>query len=398
MKKLIVAPVLSLLLLAIACSTDKSLPSGFDSLHRTSTGEIKVLYAPLLQAAQFRAPVKAGLAPTLLLGKHAGVTSRVALRFTNFSSVDTATVSSATLTFNQSAKWGDGSEFAGTVHLINTSWDESSVTWDNLKNAYDPSGSFASYTVQPLDSTTVSVQVPPEWINSWINKSNNYGFLLDFPQAAFMAQWISVDVTQNWPTLSMVFTTKSGTLDTVAVGPTEDASLLEYDQLSPAYTLETDLEKTLLDNAKGYRTLLRFDLSALPVQATIHQAQFALNLDLAATTISSDGLEIVVNSVRNDSAWQNLDEMAVDTVYIHPNGTINQDVATMTISATPHVTYMTALIQRITLGTVPNYGFVVQSTEYGSDLSSATLYTEATASGIKPSLKITYALPASPRF
>ncbi len=398
MKKPIYALLLLSALLFVTCTHERSLPSGFDSLHRDSTGEIQVAYAPLIQMAQYRAPVSTGLASTLLLGQHNGVSSRIAIRFKTLTGIDTASVYSATLNFNQSAKWGIASEFSATVHRINTDWAEKSVTWDSLKNAYEPATAAAPFNVQPLDSTTLRLQVPAEWVNEWIEGGANYGILLDFAQASFMAQFISVDVTTSWPTLDLGFTTKSGVLDTVTIPPTQDVSLLSYENYNPEYTLEPVTGRAWIDNAAGYRTLLRFDFSAIPRHATIHQALFSLDSDQSSTFTSADGMEVNVHSIVSDSAWQNLKEMKLDDTYIRPTGTITQGAERMTISTTPQITYMTAAVQRITVGNAPDYGFVVQSTQYGRDMSTVSLYAEAQEGGKKPGLKIIYALPASPRF
>ncbi len=397
MKNLILLAAILLLLLALACTNEEPLPSGFDALQRKNTGEIHVVTIEAIQSAQYRVKVNPGLTGSLLLGSHDGITSRVLLRFTNFSKVDTASVQSATLSINQSKKWGEGAGFSGTIHVVNAAWLENAVQWPDISAQYNPAESIASYEVQAADSAVVTASLPAALVNGWISGGANNGILLDFSSAAMLAQLTSVDVSTGYPTLAIAYIAKGGEADTVVIGPTEDASVFEFAQINPEKTLESETNRVWIDNSRGYRTLLRFDVSQFPKEATIHQALLTLPIDSELSATSSAGVAFRVNALTADSSWQDPAAIKVDSVYSAPNGTALSTLRAAQISATPEISYMSNIVQRWTTGIAKNYGIVVQSTGYGSDLGKVAFYNGKEGFS-KPTLKITYSLPASARF
>lgn len=387
-------------LLALACTTEEPLPSGFDALHRKSTGELLVTTVPAADAAQYRAPVRTGLTGTLLLGRHDGITSRVLLRFTNFSTIDSASVQSATLTLTQTARWGDGPGFSGTIHALNATalWNEKSVEWPVVRGQYDPA-SIGSYTVEAADSAALTFAIAPQLVNSWISgdSSSNHGILLDFADAAMMAELLSVDVIENYPRLKVAFINTDGDPDTVTIGPTADASLLEFDQLNPEYTLERPDPNVWLDNLRGYRTLLRFNVAEIPAQATIHQALLTLPIETRLSATGEAGLAYEIRQVTGDTTWQTLKPIVTDSTYSLATGAAVGSLETATIATTPAVSYLSNLVQRWTTGSAVNAGLLLQSSGYGSNAAKVALYGGAGGTA-RPTLRITYSLPASARF
>lgn len=388
------------LLLALSCTTEEPLPSGFDALHRKSSGELLVTTVPAAEAAQYRAPVRTGLSGTLLLGRYDGITSRVLLRFTNFSTIDSASVQSATLTLTQTAKWGDGPGFNGTIHALDAAalWNEKSVEWPVIRGHYDPA-SIGGYAVEAADSAALSFDIAPQLVNSWISgdSSSNHGILLDFADATMMAQLLSVDVIENYPRLKIAWIKSNGDPDTVTIGPTADASLLEYDQINAEYTLEPPDPHVWLDNLRGYRALLRFDMAGIPSQATIHQALLTLPIDTRLSKTGAAGLAYEIRQVTGDTTWQTLNPIVTDSTFSLATGAAVGSLETATIATTPAVSYLSNLVQRWTTGSAVNAGLLLQSSGYGSDAGKVALYSGAGGTD-RPTLRITYSLPASARF
>ncbi|HOZ22529.1 MAG TPA: DNRLRE domain-containing protein [bacterium] len=398
MKRLFLPAALLLVVLVMACTNEEPLPSGLDALHRANTDSLRVVTIPALEAAQYRLEVNPGLTSSLLVGRHDGITTRALIKFTGLSSVDTASVNAATLTLTQKGRWGSGGPFTCTIHKVIAGWAENTVRWSEIDGNYDPVA-LASFEVLAEDSASYEVQIPPAVINDWIAGADKNGLLLDFGDAGMAAELNSVDVSSaGYPALKLAFTTKAGEADTVTVNPAEDATLFTYDTIEPAEVVERGGDRLWIDNARGYRMLLRFDLSWLAPVVTIHQAYLSLPADSSLSLTGSADLGFRINSLTSDSSWQSPAAMAVDSSFSAPTGTASGSDGTIVLTTSTNIAYMSNMVQRWVTGTAANYGLVVQSTGYGSNLGKIAICNDPGAGGRVPTLRITYSYPAAVRF
>jgi hypothetical protein len=394
---------IALLILLIAawmlssCTSDKPLPSGFENLQRTYKGELKVLeLTPTASGGYWEEPAAGGQA-SLLLGKHGDAQSFALIQLTNYTSLDTANVQSAKVYLRQSGRYGTGAGFTVTAHQVLSTWTEDTVVWSTIKDQYDKSTAITSFTVANADTGWLSFDLPAATVNNWMtNTSSNYGLLLDFSDASFMAEFVSSDASSYMGYASVVYKTKAGVVDTIATYISYDASLLQNLTATPAKTLERDKDRLQINNATGYRSLLRFDVSAIPRNATIHQALLSLYVDKTASDTDSSGVAIYADAVVNDSTW-NPTTIALDTLATYPQAYAYDDVEKVEFSTSTAIAAMSAVVQNWALSSPPNYGMVLYGSA-GLDGQWVSLYSGKDQPAFKPVLKITYSLPPSSRF
>jgi hypothetical protein len=394
---------IALLILLIAawmlssCTSDKPLPSGFENLQRTYKGELKVLeLAPTASGGYWEEPV-AGSLPTLLLGKHGNAQSFALIQLTNYTSFDTANVQSAKVHLRQSGRYGSGAGFTVVAHPVQSTWTEDTVVWSTVKDQYDKNTAITSFTVPNADTGWVSFDLPAATVNNWMTTtSSNYGLLLDFADASFMAEFVSSDASSYLGYANVVYKTKAGVLDTLTTYVSYDASLLQNLTATPEKTLEREPDRLHINNATGYRGLLRFDLSAIPKNATIHQALLSMYVDKTGSDTDSSGIAIYADAVVNDSTW-NPTSIALDTLSTYPQAYAYEDVEKVEFSTSSTIAAMSAVTQNWVLGNPPNYGLVLYGSS-GLDGQWVSLYSGKDQPAYKPVLKITYSLPPSSRF
>jgi hypothetical protein len=394
---------IALLILLIAawmlsnCTSDKPLPSGFENLQRTYKGELKVLeLTPTASGGYWEEPV-AGSQTTLLLGKHGNAQSFALIRLINYTSLDTANVQSVRVNLRQSGRYGTGAAFTVAAHPVLSTWEEDTVVWSTIKDQYDKTSELTTFSIPNADTGWVSFNVPAATMNNWItNTSSNYGILLDFSDASFMAQFISSDASASMGYASVVYKTKAGVLDTVTTYISNDASLLQNLTTTPVKTLERDKDRLQINNGTGYRSLLRFDLSTIPKNATIHQALLSLYVDKANSDTDSSGVTVYADAVVNDSTWNPV-SLALDTLTTYPQASAYEDVDKVEFSTSTTIAAMSAVVQNWALSNPPNYGMVLYGSS-GQDGQWISLYSGKDQPAYKPVLKITYSLPPSSRF
>lgn len=396
MKRVFIVVFPIIFLINLFCSNEKPLPGGYEVMPREAKGEMLTFSAPLLRSGQYRAPFSAGNAPYVLLGHFDGVQARIALLFTDLSAIDTARVQQAKLIMKPVAFYGTRTTLHGSIHPITTNWTEISVLWQDIQNNFDVATSFP-FTLTASDTELYSF-IDGELINRWIRKEKNYGLVLTCQQADFMAKFNSSDNTSGWAKLEVIYMPKAGGLDTVRVNVDQDATLFEYDNATPEYQLQDNPERLVIHNGTGDRFLLQFDLHNLPVEATIHRALLSFSIDNSQSRTDSGGVSIHVKQIITDSAWVDLENMKLDSVFSAPTAVASQEAGILYFSQTPDVGYMSAMAQRWVLKLQGNYGILIQSTQYGQDMEKVVMFGANAEASLRPKLYITYSLPPSPRF
>lgn len=397
MIKWINAILVSLFLSVINCTTDKSLPSGYEALKRDYKGEVVVTEAKAIGSGSYWSTPVAGNDATLLIGSYQDVNSYFLLRFTDFSDIDTADVLSAVLNLHQMSHFGEGDSFAVQIYPVNTTWTESEVKWPAIKDGYDSGNPVGSFHVQAADTLDIGVDLPASLINGWITAGDNNGLLFAFEQAPFVAEFYSTSSAGYWASLDVVYRAKAGNLDTVIVSVVHDASLLKYDTQTPENSLQQDISRLRIGNGTGYRSLVKFDLSSIPQASTIHQAYLVLHVDGRQSYTKSTGMFIAATVVAGDSIWTP-GSIELDSLNLSPTGIAVSDNATFSITSASDIASLTMRVQEWLWKQRPNYGLLLYSLEEADNLSEMSFYSGLDDSTLVPSLRITYSLPSSSRF
>lgn len=383
--------------LSFRCTREKALPSGFDTLQRNYTGEIKVVELKATRAGRYWATPVTGLRANLLLGMHNDVSSFLLLRFLNFTEIDTATVTSATVKMYQKNVHGSGNPFTVTVYPVTTDWDEVLVRWNDIQSAYDRAAPLGNFQLEALDSTVVQFELPPNVVNEWVTKNDNYGILLAFDSADFMAEFYAWEIQTNLIEMDLIYDSKAGGLDTVEVTVENDASLLYYEPQVDEKVLVDNIDRLWVDNGTGYASYIMFDISAIPLETTIHHALLKLPVDQSQSETGDDGMTLTAAPVVEDSTW-NPQTTKIDSLYQHPQTLAGDFSDEALFSSNTAVDNMTFYVQLWSTKRSPNYGIILQSAEYGNNVDKMSFYFESGENALRPTLRVTYSIPASTRF
>lgn len=391
--------VLFAILFGIACTNRSEFPSGYELLARQNKGEVKqITLHPVPDGErQYRVEVKAGRRENLYIGKYQDYNAWSILRFTVLP--DSPTVQSAQLCLQNLSSKGEGNPFTATVHLIETDWQEGDVVWSEVTNAYELT-EIASVEISPSDSASLVIDIDASVINSWIDSSvTNQGLLIKHEDANFLQEFGSSDNGSStlWPTLKMSFTS-DGAIDSLEAPAAYDATLFEYLGPEPIEELLPAEPFLRIGNASGFRTLLRFDFSDIPQDATIHRGLLELYINPDLSETKTTGLNYGIYPVVADSLW-NPETVKTDSTGQIPIGLATSDNTTLGKLEIAYSKIFASILQSWTLGESPNYGMMIRSIEHGQDTSYLSFYTSSTQdSTMAPRLIVTYSVPPSPRF
>ncbi|OGB98746.1 hypothetical protein A2V82_17045 [candidate division KSB1 bacterium RBG_16_48_16] len=388
-----VAALLVLGFIYVHCTTDKSLPSGFENLDRANRGDVSTARFPLSDFAVYRGTLPAGSTTTLLLGEYKNTRSYVAVMFQVSSSITSATVESAELTLPKSFHYGEGDSFLVSAYRIEKEWDETTVLWSDLEAGYDQSNIVGSFRMNSIDSIDNKLAISPELVNDWIDNSDtNYGLLLKFDQATFMNKLLSSEYTLGGGSLSVAYETTSGDLDTVTVNVASDASLIEYDSNVGESVIVKETDVLRVGNASGFNTLLKFDIANLPANANIHRAFIYLDIDSTNSETPEELMTANTYLVGDETdTWPDNsgDITTVDDVLAQ--GYMNYNYAAYEFN-------ITTLVQKWALGQ-KNNGVVIKPAEHGKNVSELFFILRNDQSAeTQPYLEISYSTSPTPRF
>ncbi len=403
--------LLLIFVLVAACTHDKPLPSGYEMLDRGDKGEIFVETVQAVRSGSYWETPKAGSQGTLLLGETNNFKSFVLLRFSNFASIDTPLVTSATLNLTQFTTTGEGAECRAFIYKVTDSWLadisdetewENNVTWQDIQDKVDQSTSYGTLTATPQDSvTTVSTALDTNLVNDWIRSDTNYGIVLVFEQADLMVQFFSSESGSYFPTLDMIHVKSDSTIDTTTVSVNYDASLIQYATSVPEQELQENIDYLRVGNGSGYKSLIQFDLSSIPENATIHHTALSLTVNKNLNTSDTTGILIIASPVAQDSTWNPVD-LTLYTLVTSPGAyaydvfdTFSMDNAD---AADKFSLYTQMWLWGEPKGGLDNNGLLLKANYAGVNISEISFYSGLTDSTKAPTLRITYSLPPVSRF
>ncbi len=392
------------------CSQDKSIPNGYEALIRDNKGELVTATLKAVDTAELWKTPSTGYNEYFLLGQYNNIRTHTIMRFYPSVYLDSATVESAELILSQSNSFGQGDSIRVTIYpVLSPDWLESGVTWKMIEPLYDAADPIINFKIGNADTTLISVPFPADRVNEWIlaedldaNIRNN-GILFHISQAEFMAQFPSSDLQVSEPYLRLIYKNEEGNTDTTDVIVTEDATLYEYENTDEENRAITGLETVHIDNLQGYRAMIRFDLSAVPIQASVHQAILSLPIDTDKSYSKEEGINIKANVVLLDTTlqnptWYNTNVSVDSALQYLPQTIVAADVSVLSFADQTNIQYMSRIVQNWLLERNPNHGLLLQSSEYGFNPYSIHFYTGKIDSSRIPELKITYSLPPAAKF
>ncbi len=386
-------------ILVAGCTNDKPLPSGYELLPRANKGDVFVKTVRANQAAEYWKTPVTGSRGTLLLGSHGHVKSFIAMRFLTYTVLDTPSVNSAVVQLNQMNHTGDGDSISVSVYPIDPdqSWVEAEVMWSDIKDHFIADSLVAHFKVAPMDSGVVEFPLNLSLVNQWVADEFNDGLIMTFDNADFMAEFYSCNAATNWGKLHITYTKKGGTPDTTDLDVLSDASLLQFDSSVPEYQLDEQVDRLMVGNLTGYRSIINFDLSEIPKDATIHNVLLNFHIDQENSETESYGMRIKATPILNDSLSypENL-EFAVDSKAAID--VVLSSLQQFDISSASAMLAMNTIFQGWISGQLPNYGLGLLPADQGMDTSEMSFYSGVSDSSLAPTAQITYSVPPSGRF
>ncbi len=407
MKKTVLLFICAALLLE--CTNERTLPNAYELIERGGTGGLQppVILRPE-RTASFRRTAAVGNSPVLLLGTFKGIYSEIALDCRNFKNAgldSTAELLSAELRLYASAASDSELSLNVSVHPLTKAWDEATVRLDSLRCCIDAPLFTSDMNVRKSSWVDLSFQ-DLTFLASWIadnrNAAPNIKGLIIKSSGNGMVQFASSDAAVYAPTFRVIYK-KADRIDTASVALSADASLLAFDG-EPENRLEESPDLLRVGNGSGRRFLLRFDLSAIPKEATIHQALLTLHVDQEHSNTSVSGqMSVSVLAVSSDSTWENPSELSVYTSSTPPYDQATASSSTFSFDdagsalGTP-VLYVSRTVQRWLTGVWPNSGLLIYPTNEGLDWQEMAFFSGADNTLRAPELKVIYSLPGRDRF
>jgi hypothetical protein len=279
------------------------------------------------------------------------------------------------------------------------------VIWEDVETRYDNTREVGAFKIgvrdtTEFDSVQIKVDIDPEIVNEWIKSADsNNGLLFIAGTGDYMAEYYSSEATSKWANMIIVHKNKDGNTDTTTVATyLNDTSLLFYDDIAPAENeLIRNPENLRVSNSTNYMTLLRFDLSLLPHDITLHQAYLQLYIDHENSELYDQSIPISAKVVLADSIWTPV-SMRYDSLTAPPTAFISSQGETFEYTSASNVSSLTTTVQAWHYHVLPNYGLVLQAAEPGGNMADVSFFSGNDDSTRAPVMRLTYSLPPNPRF
>lgn len=382
------------------CTTERALPTGYDQLQRQYKGEVVVTTLLPTETAHYWQIPSVGNAQMILIGREDDVRCYPILRFYPGTALDsTDNILSAELVLNQRFLKGESADslVALGYRLTDPSWKESTVKWESVSSHIDSDEPIARVVFPPVDSAEVRAQIPVDLVKEWVGSVTPNGMILTFAEAPILVGFSATESSATAAYLQILTKDSNNQVDTVQVVVSHDATVIDSERNDQPLTKERNPEILRISNLSGFRTLLRFDLSAIPVEATIHQAYLTLPFAASGSETEDYGMGLVFRTVLEDSGWT-LASLKVDSTASAPIAVALSSLGSVSFSANTTISTMSSIIQALIFNRLENYGFLVESSTYGLDAARLAIVNNPSDSTQVPWLRVTYSRPATAKF
>jgi len=382
--------------LFFSCKSSTPLPSAFEQsvAEKNNIGQKKHLVLYSTKTASYPAEVTTGSSAYLFLGKYSGITSWILFRFgfRGMTRPDSAKIRAVNLTLYPSAAAGDSTaEFSATAYLmgsLNPKWDELEMTWSTFKADYLPTPLTPAVNINPLASDSFYFEFdisqfirPDSTLDSSIIEN---GFCLRFDteqNPELLMRFYSCDASNDAvkPTLTII-SDFNGEIDTTKDFIGHDAFIVRSEPL-PA----DSSQHLYLGRGISHRSLLQFDFTGIPENATINRAQLRLTLDAENSFFGLEQTpEIFVFPVTN---WPDIaSNVSIDSSKLGYDSVINEDTLQVELGTQ---------IQKWTSKQESGEGLFLRLTNEGNDIARMVLFSTQADSLLQPKLILDYTIPPS---
>jgi hypothetical protein len=395
-------------LLLLNCTNNKPLPNGYDLVERDNKdGLMPVMKLKPTQFARYWKTPPTGGYTTLMLGESQNVHSSILLKCRNLAGIDTTkTLVSATLKMHGNYLFGDDSLMTISMHRVNEDWDETTVLIEDAKDAYDADPIETAEITFHKDDWAEAPFTDLDFMREWIvqahqTEQTKFGLIIKTENTDKAAEFVSRNSTANPPHIQIVTANTDGENDTTNAVFSHDASLLEYMSDVEPEVLEESPETLRVGSATGYSSMVKFDVSEIPAQATIHRALLTFYVDGENSRTKEDAsMSISAARIVSDSIWTPT-TVELDSLSLPASDEASSSNETFAYdSVTPVISKIVQkwISDEIVDEDWANYGFILVPPLPGHDFQEMSLRTGATDSVFAPTLEITYSLPPSHRF
>jgi len=400
-----------IVLLLLHCTNEKPMPSGYDLLNRDNkAGVVPPITLKATRLAHYwetQKTTQTGQLSTLLLGNSQTVHSDIVLKCWELVRVDTnAVLDSVNLYFYGSYLFGQDSLLDVTIHRINADWQESNFSWSDIDGGYDQEPlENARFTFHANNWNKIPItdlQFMKEWIRDTYNDDLTiHGLLVRCNQSDIAAEFLSSEFTNTSfrPYLKIYMQDAEGAPDSIAVNVTHDGSLLQNSVDIEAETLQESPEFLRIGDASGFKSLLQFDVSGIPSEATIHKALLKFYVDAEHSTVKQGGaISIAAARIISDSTWAPV-TIALDSTISPASDEAAPENETFAFDNATAAHTLSRIVQKwVSDDETPNNGLILVPSYPGQDFQEIALKTGVSDSIYTPTLEITYSLPPGHRF
>lgn len=388
------------ILVSIQCTNDRSLPNGFEALDRESKGDVQSIKLKPVRMESYWSLPAAGERNTMMIGAYEGIESDLIVQAASLGNIDTATVTSAVLTLDQLNQWGTGDSMQVDIFPVTASWREKerTIKWPDIENNIDFTRLAGSFKIGPKDTTAqLNITIDPAIVNDWIKTGTDNGLIFRARDAQFMAVFLSYESDQIGNLMKVKYKSKSkaGAVDSVNLNMVFDASLLRAKTQIPENILLSN--QPAINSAMGFRTILKFDFSTVPKDATFNYADLTLYVDKANSDTKYYGTSVLLSPISSETEG-NPAATTFDANFTAPETIAIDDAEKFRFGSSSAITNIVGIIQAYTLDYLPNNGFVLRAKNEGEDLSKISFFTGQSDSTLAPTLTLYYSLPPSSRF
>lgn len=321
-------------------------------------------------------------ADLILAGKYQSYDSKALLKFYNLpGDKDSAVIISAVLTLrygNYYFKDKNGlTDF--NVYKVISDLNYNTVTYDSVSSSDFGTSVLGNYSGVVADSSSINITLNNDLVNDWFKFAadtsyavkNNGIVLMPNAGSSSIKGFFLKNTDESLQPVVKVILSKNNVTDTVLVNTSVGLTLSN----APASVIPA--ERFLLQNGIAYRNILKFDLTKLPANVIINNANLQFTLDKSASFISENTDKRIVIGMVTDSITRK------DSIYTNAS---LLDTITYSVNLNP-------VFQRWNSGTMPNLGITLKNIFELQNLDNFVFYTSAAADISKrPRLKITYTL------
>ncbi|MFQ5632110.1 MAG: DNRLRE domain-containing protein, partial [bacterium] len=351
----------------LSCS-EKTPTKVFDELaDSTTVGAAKFLIIPKPEFTNTdEVIVNTGASPLLYLGQADGKASSFAMKFLGLPD-STGVITEAKLVLKSRAFFGTpGGILTASVHEIKKNWQERELTSNGISAEFFDPVPLGNLTFAAADSDTVIISFDAELVNRWIAlpDSERFGVLVR-PDGAFALQLFNSSEALDEQPKIQLFHEDSTIANPLEFFATEDVFVFEV--------LNEPADGPLyIGNGLEHKSIIRFNLSAIPDEATINRARLIMKIDTTNSFLSPTdgftfGAERLLEEISNLAA--SVDSLVTSNSIFPLSTTLGVVDSSRTLTIN-----LNNQIQEWTAGRQDNLGLILMTRTPGRDLYRIALY------------------------